>query len=271
MTVGELRHNLSCFWRMAMAKARSQMQYRVNFIAHLITMVMTYGGQFAALWWLTQRFTTVGGWRFAEIVLLYALAILAWGFALTLFWSLVGFEDHVRMGNFDRALLRPINPLLTVLSNQSPIAGMGQFVFSIAAFLFAVQVAGIRLTAVKLGYLLLTALGGALILGAALLCVATLAFWTTRTYTFYWSLVYPARQLINYPVSIYHRAIQFVLTVLLPFAFINYFPAHVLLDRVRELPMPFLAWATPVMGVVSITAAYGFWKFGTRRYTSTGN
>lgn len=269
--MGELGHNLSCYWRMAMAQARSQMQYRVNFFAHLMSMVLTYGGQFIALYWLTQRFTSVGGWRFEEIVLLYALAILAWGFAVSVFWSMVSFEDQVRRGFYDRALLRPINPLLTVLSTQSPIAGMGQFVFSVAAFLFAVQVAGIRLTAVKLAYLLLTALGGAMILGAAMVCVATISFWTTRTYTFYWSLVFPARQLINYPISIYHRAIQVVLTVLMPFAFINYFPAHVLLDRVNELPVPLLAWATPLIGVVSLSAAYRFWQFGTRRYTSTGN
>ena len=269
--MGDLGHNLSCYYRMAMAQARSQMQYRVNFFAHLIGIVLTYAGQFIALAWLTQRFTTVGGWRFEEIILLYAMAILAWGFAVSFFWSLIGFEDQVRMGTYDRALLRPINPLLTVLGSQSPIAGLGQFVFSIAAFLFAVKVAGIRLTAATLGYLLLTALGGGLILGSAMLCVATLAFWTTRTYTFYWSLVYPARQLINYPVSIYHRAIQFVLTVLVPFAFINYFPAHVLLGRTGELPIPLLAWATPLVGVAAIAAAYGFWKFGTRRYTSTGS
>jgi len=269
--VGELRHNLSCYVRMALAQARSQMQYRVNFFSQVVSMVLTYAGQFVALYWLTQRFTTVGGWRFEEIILLYALAILAWGFAVSLFWSLVGFEDQVRRGTFDRALLRPINPLLTVLGSQSPIGGAGQFVFSIAAFTFAVKAAGIRLTAVQLGYLLLTAVGGALILGAALLAVATLAFWTTRTYTFYWSLIYPARQLINYPVSIYHRAIQFVLTVLLPFAFINYFPAHVLLGRVQDLPWPVLGWATPLVGAACISLAYGFWKLGTRRYSSTGS
>ncbi|MBY6276198.1 ABC transporter permease [Symbiobacterium thermophilum] len=269
--MGDLGHNLSCYVRMAMAQARSQMQYRVNFFSHLIGIVLTYAGQFAALYWLTQRFTTVGGWRFEEIILLYALAILAWGFAVSLFWSFISFEDQVRMGSFDRALLRPINPMLTVISTQSPIAGMGQFVFSLAAFTFAVKTAGIRLTALQLGYLVLTAAGGAMILGAAMMTVATMAFWTTRTYTFYWSLVYPARQLINYPVSIYHRAIQFVLTVLVPFAFINYFPAHVLLGRVQELPLPLLAWATPAVGVAAIGLAYGFWKFGTRRYTSTGS
>ncbi|MFZ5816523.1 MAG: ABC transporter permease [Bacillota bacterium] len=269
--MSSLSHNLSSYLRMSLAQARSQMQYRINFVASIISMVLTYGGQFIALYWLTERFHTIDGWRLEEIVLLYALAILAWGFAVSFFFSLHGFEDQIRQGSFDRALLRPINPLLTVLGSQSPVAGAGQFVFSIAAFLFAVQATGIRLTAVKLAYLLLTAVGGGLILGAAIICVATIAFWTTRTYVFYWSLVFPARQLINYPVSIYHRAIQIVLTTIVPFAFINYFPAHVLLERTGDLSFPLLAWATPLVGLAAILAAYGFWNLGIRAYSSTGS
>lgn len=256
---------------MARAQARSQMQYRLNFMAMIVSMVLTYGGQFVSLYWLTQRFQSVGGWRLEEIVLLYALAILAWGFCVSFFFSMHGFEDQIRNGTFDRALLRPMNPLLHVLGSQSPISGLGQFVFSIVAFVFAVRGTGIVLTPAKLLYLLLTAMGGGLIMGAAIVVVATIGFWTTRTYTFYWSLVYPARQLINYPVSIYHRALQLALTVAVPFAFVNYFPAHVLLDRAQELSFPLLAWATPLVGVATISAAYYFWHWGTRFYTSTGS
>lgn len=256
---------------MAMAMARSQMQYRVSFFAGMVSMVMTYGGQFIALYWLTERFRDIDGWKLEEIVLLYALAILAWGVCVSLFFSLSGFEDQIRMGTFDRALLRPMNPLLHVLGSQSPIQGMGQFIFSTLAFTFAVTVSGITLTPTKLAYAVLTGIGGGMIFGAALILVATLAFWTTRTYTFYWSLVFPARQLVNYPVSIYHRLIQLVLTVGLPFAFVNYFPAHVLLDRTERLAHPFMAWSTPVVGLVALLGAYLLWGWGARFYTSTGN
>lgn len=265
------RHDFDCWWRMARAMARSQMQYRLNFLAMIFSMVLTYGGQFVSLYWLTQRFQAVGGWRLEEIVLLYALAILAWGFAVSFFFSLQGFEDMIRNGTFDRALLRPMNPLLNVLASRSPIGGLGQFVFSIAAFIFAWRATGMHLTVVKMVYLLLTAVGGGLILGAGLIAVATVAFWTTRTYTFYYSIMFPARQLINYPISIYNRWLQVVLTAVVPFAFVNYFPAHVLLNRAQQLNSPFLAWGTPVVGVVVIVVIYQFWNWGTRFYTSTGS
>lgn len=266
-----LVHNFSSWWRMARAMARSQMQYRVNFIAMVISMVLTYGAQFVSLFWLTQRFQSIGGWRLEEVVLLYALAILAWGFCVSFFFNLHAFEDQIRNGTFDRALLRPMNPLLHVLGSQSPIGGLGQFTFSILAFTFAFKATGLQLTLVKLVYLLLTAMGGGLILASALVVVATIAFWTTRTHVFYWSIVYPARQLINYPVSIYSRWMQLVLTAVVPFAFVNFLPAHVLLERTGSLQFPVLAWLTPVVGLVTIAVVYNIWNWGTRYYTSTGN
>ncbi|HEY3369088.1 MAG TPA: ABC-2 family transporter protein [Symbiobacteriaceae bacterium] len=266
-----LRHNFSCYLRMIRAQARSQMQYRLNFAANLVSMVLTYGGQFVSLYWITQRFQAIDGWRLEEIVLLYALAILAWGVCVSFFFSLHGFEDQVRNGTFDRALLRPMNPLLHVLGSQSPISGLGQFVFSILAFVFAFRAAGVSLTPLKLIYLVLTAMGGGMILGGAMVIVAAAAFWTTRTYAFYWSIIYPSRQLVNYPVSIYNRALQIVLTVGVPFAFINYYPAHVLLDRTNRLAYPVLAWSTPLVGLLAITGAYMFWNWGTRYYTGTGS
>jgi ABC-2 type transport system permease protein len=266
-----LQHNLTSYWRMAMAMARSQMQYRLNFIATLIATVLTYGAQFLSIYWLSLRFQELNGWRLAELVLLYALAILAWGFAVSFFASLQAFEDQIRNGTFDRALLRPMNPLLHVLGSQSPVEGLGQFTFSIAAFTLAFRATGVAFTPVKFTYLILTALGGGMIFGGALIIVAAAAFWTTRTYTFYWGVLMPARQLIQYPVSIYPRALQVVLTVAVPFAFINYFPAHVLLDRTGQLNYPVLAWLTPVVGIATISAAYFIWDFGTRFYTGTGS
>jgi ABC-2 type transport system permease protein len=256
---------------MSMAQARSKMQYRLNFLTSILSMVLTYGGQFISLYWLFQRFHDMDGWRLEEIVLLYAMGILAWGVCVSFFFSLHQFEDQVRDGTFDRALLRPMNPLLHVLGSQSPVAGFGQFVFSILAFGIAIRASGVRFTFVKLIYLLLTAVGGGFILGAAIIVVASLAFWTTRTYTFYWSIVFPARQLINYPILIYHRALQLVLTVVVPFGFINYYPAHVLLDKTSQLTFPIMAWMTPLVGLLSLVVAYRFWDWGSRFYTGTGS
>lgn len=264
-------HDLSCYFRMAVAQARSQMQYRFDFFTQVISAVLSYGGQFVALWWLAERFQHIDGWRIEELLVLYAMMILAWGVCVGTFVHLESFEDFVRDGTFDRALLRPINPLIHVLGSRSPISGLGQFLFAISVFVFAIMRAGVTLTPAKLVYLVLTALGGGMIFGAAMIMVAAIAFWTTRSYDLFWNIVFPARQLVQYPVSIYSRWLQAILMVVVPFAFINYFPAHVILDRVQSLDFPLLAWATPPVGLLALTVAYQFWRWGTRFYTGTGS
>lgn len=264
-------HALRCYLLLVGAQARAQMQYRFNFFAQVFSMIATYMGQFIALSWLTDRFGSISGWKLEEVILFYALAILAWGFTVSLFFHLVSFEDQIREGLFDRALVRPLNPFVQLLAGQSPIAGTGQLVFSIAAFLWATGRAGVVWTPLKLLYLLGVAVGSALILGAALVTVSALGFFTRRTYTFYWSLVFPARQLVHYPLNIYSQVVQWLLTVGLPFAFINYYPAHVLLDRAADLPWPLLAYLTPLVGVVAFAAAYGLWCLGLRSYVGAGS
>lgn len=264
-------HTLRCYLLLLGAMARGRMQYRFNFFVQVFGMVATYMGQFIGLSWLVQRFGNVAGWQLEDLILMYALAILAWGITVSLFFHLVAFEDQIREGLFDRALVRPLNPFIQLLAGQSPIAGMGQLIFSIGAFIWAAGVAGVVWTPLKVVYLLAVALGGGLILGSTLVVISALGFLTRRTHTFYWGLIFPARQLIHYPLNLYSRTLQILLTVGLPFAFINYYPAHYILDRAQALPWPTLAYLTPLVGVLSFTLAYGFWRLGLRAYVGAGS
>lgn len=264
-------HALRVYGLLTLALARGQMQYRLNFFAQLFSMVITYGSQFLALRWLTLRFPVVAGWNLQGLILLYALAIFAWGVAVSLFFHFHAFEEQVRQGAFDRALVRPVHPFVTALAGSSPIAGAGQLVFAALAITWAATASGLVWSPLKLLYLLATGLGGGLIFGGALVWCGAMAFFTRRSITFYWTLVFPGRQLIHYPVNIYHTAVQTFLTVAVPFAFVNYFPAHALTGATARLPLPLLAWATPPVGVAFFYASYRFWRAGLDRYSGAGS
>lgn len=264
-------YHLRIFGLLTLALARGRMQYRLNFLAEVLGMLMAYTGQFVALRWLTLRFPAVAGWDFQGIILLYALAILAWGVAVSLFFHFHTFEDQVAQGTFDRVLVRPVHPFVAALAGSSPIAGTGQLLFAVAAIAWAAHAAGLRWTPAKLLYLAGAGLGGGLIFGGALVWCGGMAFYTRRSITFYWTLIFPGRQLIHYPANIYHPALQAFLTAVVPFAFVNFFPAHALLDRAARLPWPLLAWATPLVGAAFFYLCYRFWMSGLRRYAGAGS
>jgi ABC-2 type transport system permease protein len=77
----------------------------------------------------------------------------------------------------------------------------------------------------------------------------------------------------RYPISIYTRGVRVVLTFLLPFAFMNYFPATYFLQK-TDIGLhlnPAVGLLTPVIGVAWVAAAYTFWRVGLLHYQGTGS
>ena len=73
----------------------------------------------------------------------------------------------------------------------------------------------------------------------------------------------------KYPLSAYTRPIQFVLTWLIPLAFISYYPAAVLLGK--PLAQPWIGYLAPLAGPVAAVGALMIWRCGLVHYQISGN
>ena len=58
----------------------------------------------------------------------------------------------------------------------------------------------------------------------------------------------------------------------MPFAFVNYFPAQYLLrkDDIHQYPEIYM-YLSPIVGVAMYLLAYIFWRYSIRFYKSSGN
>ena len=88
-----------------------------------------------------------------------------------------------------------------------------------------------------------------------------------------WFALQLETEFTRYPLSIYARPVRYVLTFLLPFAFINYFPATYFLDKTdATLGLPIaIGLITPLIGIVFSLLAYAFWRAGLDRYQGVGH
>ncbi|MBP9839264.1 MAG: ABC-2 family transporter protein, partial [Proteobacteria bacterium] len=81
----------------------------------------------------------------------------------------------------------------------------------------------------------------------------------------------PIFNLINfgrYPISIFNRVIQTILTCIVPFAFVAFYPAtHFLNHSGYQV----FCYATPIVSIVCIFVARYFWEIGVANYSSTGS
>lgn len=80
------------------------------------------------------------------------------------------------------------------------------------------------------------------------------------------------RKFAGYPLSIFHKAVQFGLIYVMPFSFVNYFPVQFLLRKadLEQYPGAFLYLTLPVRAGLYLLA-YWFWRVSLRAYKSSGN
>ena len=63
-----------------------------------------------------------------------------------------------------------------------------------------------------------------------------------------------------------------VLTLILPFAFVSFFPAEYFLGKPESSIFPtFFQWGTPLVGLILFLLAYRLWSYGVDGYQSTGS
>ena len=88
-----------------------------------------------------------------------------------------------------------------------------------------------------------------------------------------WIVIQLEQEFTRYPVSIYSQGVRLLLTFVVPFAFMNYFPARFFLHKAHEasaLP-PVVGLFTPLIGIVAVTVAYLFWRLGLNKYAGVGH
>lgn len=257
------------FWRI---NVLTTLEYRENFLLWSGFTLVYHGSAIAALWIVFGNFPSMNGWTFRDMAFLYGLWMVAHALHNTLFANVGGIPERIREGDFDRVLIRPLDALFQVIATPGQIFP-DELILALAYFGFATWYSGVHVGAAFVFLVPLVVAGGTLIdLGINLL-IATTAFWFVRVDELRWIVLQLEQEFTRYPIAIYSRAVRLLLTFVLPFAFINYFPAAFFLhkhDTALGLA-PQVGLLTPLIGLLFVSVAYAFWHFGLDRYQGVGH
>lgn len=259
------------YWYMVKASVRAQLQYRYAFFMNILGWMMHYTGMAVTMWVLLYSFQALNGWIYWELIFLFALSVLSWSICLIFFFHFRTLDQYIVKGTFDRFLVRPIHPFFHFMAMKFDIGALGQLLFSICAFILAYSRLDLSWTEWQWVVFLGAVIGGAFIQGGILVLISAIAFWTTRSERVFWVLMFPFRNVINYPLSIFPRALQMVITFILPFAFVNYLPALILLNKIDPIFQSFWGSLSIVVGIIFFWVAFQVWLKGLNRYNSTGS
>lgn len=257
------------YWRINLL---TTLEYRANFILWLGFTVVYHGSAIAALYVTLTTFPSMNGWDFRNMAFLYALWMSAHA-VNTVFFSTVGeIPDWIRDGEFDRLLVRPLDPLFQVISTPGSIFP-DELILALAFLAVATAANHIAITAGFLTLVTLVIVGGALIDLSIGLIIATVAFWFVQVDALRWMVLQLEQEFTRYPLSIYGRGVRLLLAFVIPFGFMNYFPASYFLNKATngiDLPVS-IGLATPLIGIAFLIVAYAFWHFGLKRYQGVGH
>ncbi|GAA3404457.1 ABC transporter permease [Paenibacillus hodogayensis] len=253
-------------------KMKAMLEYRGAFFLQGICQAASYMAEFVVLWIVISQFQTINGWLPYEVLFLYALNLLSYSIAGSFVYS-TAFQlpSMVQSGSFDEVLTKPMNPLLYMIGHRFAYQYASHIAVSIFILVLCYQRLDLTFTWVSACYLVLVVAGGAMIQASAFLYTSVPVFWMVQNQAIS-GFVFDLRGFIRYPISIYHAGVQVVLTLVLPYAFVNFYPAQYFLGKSDFLFFhPVFQYLTPVVGLVLLIGAYGFWQLGIRHYKSTGS
>jgi ABC-2 type transport system permease protein len=271
-----VRFNWFLYKRLISAQVRAQMQYRTSFALETVATFVGNVLDFIVVIIFFARMPTLGGWTLPEIGLLYGLSSVAFGLADMV---IAGFDyayfgpNMVRLGEFDRVLIRPVSAFLQVITSQFMLKRLGRIGQGAIVLGWALLALGQTWTPLHIGYMIVTIMSGAFFFAGLFVFGSGVSFWTVDSLEALNMATYGGQFLTQYPMTIYGDVLRAIFTFIIPMAFINYYPALWLLGKPDPFggPIGLLALLAPVICVAMFGVGVTMWRRGVRRYTSTGS
>lgn len=264
---------LSLFKHYSLITIKERFQYKVDATLRSLAVFMRELSSILVLYFMLLKFDSINGWDLYELLFLYSYIFFTYGIFILFFTGLRDFEGLVRIGSFDRFLLRPRGLLFQlVVSKVDWFAAIGHGSLGLMLFLYSAEKVNVDWGWINVFYCVLAIIGGVLIQAALFVFIAALSFSFVAVANLRQLLYWNMRKFSGYPISIFHAAIKVLLIYIVPFAFVNYFPSQFLLRKpdMAEFPLIYM-YIAPSVGFVLFFLAALYWHFSLRFYKSTGN
>lgn len=247
---------------------KTKLAYRADFFIESLTDLMYQATSLVFIFVVFRHVTDIDGWSRYEVLTIFGYFMVPFALFNSLFSSLGHIRDkYIIEGELDRVLVRPVNPLLQICLEMMELEPLAGAVLGVALMGLSRQQLGIELIWWEPLVFLIFVLGSVMVYGGVFIGLAATGFWAEGR-TGVSPLVYNLVGYGRYPASIYKGIVRWVLTWVLPFAFVGFYPGTMFLQR---YDYAFYAWLTPLMGLVVFFIGYRIWLAGLSRYRGTGS
>ncbi|MBR2569766.1 MAG: ABC-2 family transporter protein [Paenibacillus sp.] len=247
--------------------AKTRLTYRADFWVEVISDLLFQFTNLIFIFVVFMHTPTLAGWTRDEMVFVYGYFMIPYGI-FSCFFNLWSFsERYIVKGEMDRVLTRPAHSLFQVLlENVDPPSLIGSMVGALLMIVTGMNL-GLSFSPLDMAVLLLLIIGSVLIYFGIYTALTSISFYSDAP-TGILPLVWNIQSYGRYPMTIYNRFIQVLLTWILPFAFVGIVPAAYF---VEGKGMQQMALLTPVVGLITFLIGITLWNIGVKRYRGAGS
>jgi ABC-2 type transport system permease protein len=262
---------VALYFRLVRVAMQARLQYRADFFTGMIGVIVLNVVNLGLIGILVSRFRHLNGWSLWEMVFLYCLWILGHSLFSLFFWHIRTLEDYLVQGTFDQFLMRPASPFVMFLGREVQYLGIADATFGIAGLSLAYRNLDLQWNGTQWLFFGFAILAGAVIETTIALMIACISFWTGRSRRANNFIMQFNMMVQHYPVDMFGYAFRVIVTGIIPVAFMNYYPAVMLLGKLDpQSPWSWLGYMSPVVAFVLVLLCTRIWHSAIEHYSSSG-
>ena len=246
----------------------SKLVYKANVIIGIIAFLFTEATSLFTLYILVSSVPSIDGYSIYHVGLLFGLTNMAVGIDHLLtdrLWNVAYWE--VRMGKLDHMFLRPLPVLFQVIASEVQLEAFGELIVATALICLCGGQLNVTGSAGAILTVILGILCAAAIISSFKVLIASLAFKFKRSGPLL-QFIYSFSGYTKYPMKIYPKIIQVILTFIIPLGLCLFFPFENLFAPIHH-PL-ILSVAMIGFTVLFSSICIFVWNKLVKKYESTG-
>lgn len=262
-----MKRALKIYGLLAAQNLKRLMEYRADFLTGAVSFLIDQAVGIAFIFIIFTQIPQLAGFTFPQILFIYGLSQIPKGLDHLLTDNLwcVGYFI-VRKGDFDKYLIRPIDPLFHVIAENFQVDAIGELIVGIALLIYAAPNAELHINVWTVLLSVIAVPFAALIYTSLKIMTSALAFWM-KSSGFIIQMVYGMNEFSKYPTTIYSLPVRVFVTYIIPFAFTGYYLSLYLLTG--SDPLWNIGGVILISSVLFVISLF-IWNKGLSAYESAG-
>jgi len=243
------------------------LEYKSSFILTMIAQALKVGAELMVVLSLFSKFKLFDKYNINVLLLAFSIFWAGFSFFEVFLRGWDQFDHLVVRGEFDTLLIRPRSLFLMVTGTEIDYQKLGELIVSLGLLIYSsIKVIGC-FDILKILLVIICVLAAIIFALSYFTIAAAISFKTVQGLEILNVFTYGARQISQYPIDIFGKAVKTVFTFVIPVTIVNYYP----LKFISGTSNNFIYFLCPFAVLILFLFSRIIFKIGLKSYQGTGS